>query len=576
MLLYLNYIAFRNNDGNIYKKVKSNLQSINPRYLTTDPDFYDRHMEHAYWQMEKIIDDVLLSIDFLDVLCFGFSMKMDQWLFATIIAEKIKNVYPAIPIIIGGINSKDNAIAYLENFSHFDYATWGEGETPLLELVGYIERTNDAATLNDVSNVVYRNDSEIRVSDKRNSRYLNLSDLILFPDYLDFFSLKVKLNIVRETYIPIEASRGCHWNRCHFCYLNTDYRYRLKAIDKIALEIRHMINTYKVFKFQFLDNDLVGKDIGHFNLLLDSFIEIRKEYPNFLITLAEIITKDLDYATIAKMFNAGIEYAQIGYESPSSALLKKIDKKNTFSSNLMYIKFANFHKIILGGVNVLTSLPEETTEDIIEASSNLRFLRFFLNSNMFYHTLVPLSVTSSSMYYKKVKDNDSAWCLHKLAHIILGETFDKECQWKLLEFVRPVQDIQWKCFSMIEKYYLNNKHTYRIERSENKISYYEYINKKNIKHLDWSADSLEVAILFITNEKPHSFKEVHSELLALAVDRKRSIPDENTLRKSLELLFDEGLVYYDKNSDDGDKFDNILSVIIVNSETITRDENSGR
>ena len=47
-----------------------------------------------------------------------------------------------------------------------------------------------------------------------------------------------------------------------------------------------------------------------------------------------------------------------------------------------------------------------------------------------------------------------------------------------------------------EKYYLTNKHTYRIERDQNKISYKEYINNKNIKSLSWSTDSLEVEILY--------------------------------------------------------------------------------
>ena len=125
-----------------------------------------------------------------------------------------------------------------------------------------------------------------------------------------------------------------------------------------------MINTYEIFEFQFLDNDLIGKDMERFHLLLDSFIEIKNEFPRFQIVLAEIITKDLDYVTIKKMFDAGIIYAQIGYESASSILLKKINKKNTFSSNLLYVKFANFHKVILGAVNFLTVHPMETTDSI--------------------------------------------------------------------------------------------------------------------------------------------------------------------------------------------------------------------
>ena len=70
MLLYLNYIAFRNNDQHIYNEIKVILQSINPRHLTSEPDFYARYMESAYKQMEKTIDDLLSSIDFSEVLCW--------------------------------------------------------------------------------------------------------------------------------------------------------------------------------------------------------------------------------------------------------------------------------------------------------------------------------------------------------------------------------------------------------------------------------------------------------------------------------------------------------------------------
>ncbi len=91
MLLYLNYIAFRNNDQHIYNEIKSNFTKYQPETFNIRTGFfYARYMESAYKQMEKTIDDLLSSIDFSEVLCWGFAMKMDQWLFASIIAEKIK------------------------------------------------------------------------------------------------------------------------------------------------------------------------------------------------------------------------------------------------------------------------------------------------------------------------------------------------------------------------------------------------------------------------------------------------------------------------------------------------------
>jgi len=80
--------------------------------------------------------------------------------------------------------------------------------------------------------------------------------------------------------------------------------------------------------------------------------------------LAEIITRGIDFETIKKMHIAGFFHVQIGYESPSDTLLYKIDKKNSFASNLFFIKWAHELNINVGGMNVLRGLLEENLEDI--------------------------------------------------------------------------------------------------------------------------------------------------------------------------------------------------------------------
>lgn len=568
MLLYLNYIAFCDNNQSIYNEVENILKGINPTSSSFSPSFYERHMLSAYKQMDNIIDNMLSIIDQKDTLTWGFAMKMDQWLFASIIAKKIKKKHPTMPIIIGGINNKETALAYLDNFPQFDYAIWGEGESPLLELIHYLEDSKNVVLPENISNIAYRNADKVLASLKRNNQYLNMSDDLLFPDYSDFFKTRNQLHISSPINITIEGSRGCHWNRCHFCYLNTDYRYRMKSIDKIEQEIRYMISKYGVFDFQFLDNDLIGRNLSRFHKLLDAFIRVKRDYPKFQIVMAEIITKDLDYKIIRKLFLAGISFAQIGYESASSTLLKKIDKKNTFSSNLLYIKFACYHNIGVGGVNVLTGLIEESTEDIIEACSNLYFLRFFLNYKTFRHVLIPLTVNASSMYYKKINQEDSVWSLYKLLHIILRNEFSKDDQWKIFEFVRTIDNIQWDNFSKIEKFYLTNKHSYKITINNDRVFYKEFINNKNIKTLVWDTNSLEVRILYIANEKPKSFDELYSELLNCFVQEGEVLPTMDVVSDSLKRLKKEGLVYYDKSVDGegkevGGRFENIISVIVM-------------
>jgi len=84
-----------------------------------------------------------------------------------------------------------------------------------------------------------------------------------------------------------------------------------------------MISNYDIHRFEFLDNDIIGEDLDRFESLLDELIKIRKEYPNFVVIGAEIITLDLSYSTIKKMYEAGFINIQIGFESASNNLLKK-------------------------------------------------------------------------------------------------------------------------------------------------------------------------------------------------------------------------------------------------------------
>lgn len=112
-----------------------------------------------------------------------------------------------------------------------------------------------------------------------------------------------------------------------FLLLNTGYKSRTKSSDVIINEIRSYIEKYDVRRFLFLDNDIIGGDEDRFVNLLDGLIKLREEYNDFSIQSAEIITKGITYEAIAKMAVVNFEGVQIGYESPSSELLKKIEKR---------------------------------------------------------------------------------------------------------------------------------------------------------------------------------------------------------------------------------------------------------
>jgi radical SAM superfamily enzyme YgiQ (UPF0313 family) len=182
----------------------------------------------------------------------------------------------------------------MHNFEFYDYAIWGEGEYPLLELYNSIKKDDKRK----IPYLVYRdNEKKLYVFSSKKKQNLNMNENI-YPNFDDFFQQNIKEN--PKISLSIEASRGCHWNQCRFCYLNDGYQYRTKNIDSKIQELEYQIKKHNIFSFIFLDNDVIGRNIESFSIFLDKLIELRKEHEKFVIELAEIITKNTNYEIIKK------------------------------------------------------------------------------------------------------------------------------------------------------------------------------------------------------------------------------------------------------------------------------------
>ncbi len=518
--LYTNYLVCRSGDEKLYISFKNLLKGYSTRFISENAAFYDKHMQEYAEKVDNLIGSVLFHINIEETLLWGFSIKMDCWITASIIARKIKKKNPNVLILIGGINTKQCAISYLENFPEFDIAMWGEGEEHLVQLVETINSGKNKYS--DVGNIAYRDNDRIMVSEAVHMKFSNMSEEGIYPDFDDYFKQKKMLKINCKTTIPIEGSRGCHWNKCKFCYLNEDYKYRVKSIDKICDEINYMINKYEIFIFDFLDNDFIGVNTKISNNLLDRLIDIKKKEPRFRIEIAEVITNGLKESIIKKIFAAGIVFVQIGYESPSHNLLKKINKKNTFASNLLYVKFTTSYGVPLYNVNVLTSMPDEKEEDILEAIDNLRFLRFFLHPIKFKHILVPVQVNSTSRYFPLIKDEIINWIPSTLAYEYFSKWIKVENHWDIFTFIKRSYNYQWDTFKRVEKFYLDSKYSYSLSKTEEAITFSEYNKSKKIneiiikrnsldeiilKRLNDSVTSLDKLIFFIQNEYGYQYSK---------------------------------------------------------------------
>lgn len=484
-------------------------------------------------------ENEISQIKFDDYLFVGFSAQFYQWLVANLFIDKIKTAYPNTHILVGGFGTKEEAVTFLKNFPHVDYTSWGEGEYSIQQLALYLD--GEKAALSSIPNTVYRIGDEIKVNLLRNV-YVDLNKSKM--DFSDYFKSIQGFSLDQELSLPIEGGRGCSWKQCKFCFLNTGYKYRTKTNEQIIREIKEQVERYEVNRVLFLDNDIIGADMDNFIELLDMLIEYRKENNDFSILLAEIVTKGVPFNVIKKMALAGFESVQIGYESPSNNLLEKIHKKNTFASNLFFIKWANELGIRINGANVLRNLLEETTDDIKESIDNLYFLRFYFQKRLVCHSYSFLSVAKSSPYYRTLLKTNrlTEWGQSHLAQFTPENYMSLEDKFILFfDFIKPEYNHLWDTFQQIEQHYINNIYDYQLIIESNSVFYREFYNNTLIKEIEFETDDIYWEVLQLCDSEVLSIEQITRKL-----GNKKSKEGE-TLPEVILNLEKEGLLYCNDN-----------------------------
>lgn len=501
------------------------------------------HLQENVAMLKRTVVGVAKKYGYEGCLFAGFYQKLFQMYGADIVARVLRCLYPNMVTVLGGIDTKDEAIASMDNFPVFDYALWGEGEFTLLR---FIESLEGLLPKEDVGNFAWREDNKICTSNT-NRQFLNLDDALL-PDYSDYFEqASIKRSKIR---LPVEGSRGCHWAQCRFCFHNEGVRYRRKSPKVIASEIRTQIAKYGIHQISFLDNDTIGRDLSAFDALLDELIAIRHDYPEFNITRAEVVTRYTDADIVKKMVEAGFKDVQIGYESLSDSLLKAIHKCNSFSSNFLFVKWAMVYGIKIRGANLIMNMLEETEENLQESLQNLYFLRFILSAQKFIHIYTTLWIKRSSKYYKTLERHDELgeWTVFKSFCALPQNYIKEQNKYSLQFFVKPDFHPLWDEIEYREWDLIRGNYTYLVHQDGKKWHYYEFKNGEMTS--SYSITDIEWKILSLSNRQLMQ----PSQLIGVCGI------DESLLYALLDSLKQRGILYFSRGYKD------IVSVINTSCE----------
>lgn len=505
------------------------------------------HLKNNATKLKQIVAEVIYKYNFGQCCFAGFYQKLFQMYGGDIVARELKRLFPDIITVLGGIDTKDEALASMDNFPVFDYALWGEGEFTLLR---FIDSMMNKENKKDVGNFAWRENGKIHTSEI-NRLYVNLDDALL-PDYSDYFEqANVKRSKIR---LPIEGSRGCHWAQCRFCFHNEGVRYRRKSSHVIADEIRFQIKKYGISQISFLDNDTIGKDLTAFNVLLDELIAIRLDYPELNITRAEVVTRQINADLIRKMAQAGFNDVQIGYEALSDSLLTAIHKCNSFSSNYLFVKWAMVYGIKIRGANLIMNMLEETEDNLQESLQNLYFLRFILSSSKFIHIYTTLWVKRSSKYFRILcqRGELDKWQIFKSFRALPEGYIKEQNKYSLQFFVKQDFNPLWDKIENLEWELIKQHRTYTIMERDGKYNYREYVDMQIIVNV--FLDAFDWNILCLANRKLVEMEEMQLSLRQSA----------NMIANHLSVLKDLGILYYQG------EFKHIVTVI--NTENIGKKE----
>jgi ribosomal peptide maturation radical SAM protein 1 len=286
------------------------------------------------------------------------------------LATRIKALAPHVTVIIGGSSvSSRVGPSLLSVFPCLDYVVQGEGEQPLVAL---LRQLRDGRTTEAIAGVL---DRRAGTQPARLSEATSL-DALPFADFDEFAEKASEANL--DWMLPIEASRGCWWDRvhrkgnpkatCYFCNLNVQWSgYREKSVARVAAELLYLSNRHDRVQINFVDNIMRHRGIED---LARRIARQRKEYGIFYEMRANVTPHQM-----LLLSEAGLNEAQFGIEGLSTAYLKRIGKGTKAIQNLQAMKLSA-ELGIDHRANLITHFPGSTDAEVEETRNNI--LRYAL------------------------------------------------------------------------------------------------------------------------------------------------------------------------------------------------------
>ena len=309
-------------------------------------------------------------------------------------AKLVKEVYPEVPIIMGGPHVTfmyDEAL----NTGNVDVVVKGEGEYTTLELIEVIEKYGlNFERLKEVRGIAFKSGDQKVIATKPRRPILDLDELpkparhLLPMDKYTFLNKPVKV-------FHIMASRGCPYG-CIYCSSSYFWgrRVRFRSVGKVVEEVEDAVYKYNIKNIAFTDDELtmVRKWILNFTS------EVKSRGLDIIYTVGSRVDH-ADKEVLKALKESGCSLIYFGVESANQKTLDMIGKKITLDHVVK--AFKNCKDVGLETVgSFILGFPWETIRDMEDT------INFSLKLNPDYAQFTVLTpYPGTPIYYQALKEN---------------------------------------------------------------------------------------------------------------------------------------------------------------------------
>ena len=335
-------------------------------------------MEKGYTaeiQNANIHDDwmerTLRSLDRDDVAYVGFSCMSSQVGSALAFCRIIRDQFPAIPIVLGGVHPTLMPESLIRT-PWVDYCVVGEGDVAVDRLM---DLANGKIPVRDVPNLVFRNgDGAIErtpVAPETTFDRLpeKMHESLYLPD-MDKYASEVVVEKRRFRQFSILTGLGCRY-RCAFCINHvTRRKYRSKPALSIHKEMKYLKDNHGIRYFVFQDEHFFGDPARVYELL--DLIESDPDLMGNILWTTTVRVSDLredylDVRALKRIRSTGCIGLGTGGESVSDRVLKLLRKGTTRKDILRAARFANEAGLTLS-FSFVVLWPGETSGEMAETA----------------------------------------------------------------------------------------------------------------------------------------------------------------------------------------------------------------